>query len=48
MRDGETLFDLLGQHGPVEFSRSRLARVDDLFEQRNALFYTPSGNLPKR
>ncbi|PYJ09028.1 MAG: hypothetical protein DMF06_11245 [Verrucomicrobia bacterium] len=48
MRDGETLFDFLWQHGPLEFSRSRLARVDDLFSQRNALFYTPSANLPLR
>lgn len=48
MRDGETLFDFAWQHGPLEFSRSRLARVDDLFEQRNALFYTPSQNLPPR
>lgn len=48
MRDGDTLFDFMWAHGPVEFSRSRLARVDDLFDQRNALFYTPSANLPQR
>jgi hypothetical protein len=48
MRDGDTLFNLLWRDGPVEFSRSRLSRVDDLFEQRNALFYTPSANLPAR
>src|ERR1043165_2191127 len=48
MRDGDTLFDFLWREGPVEFSRSRLGRVDDLFEQRNALFYTPSANLPPR
>jgi hypothetical protein len=48
MRDGDTLFDFQWKHGPVELSRSRLARIDDLFSQRNALFHTPSSNLPSR
>jgi hypothetical protein len=33
-------------YGPKRFSKNRILQEDELFEQRTALFYTPTANLP--
>ena len=46
MQWGENISDELLYGRPVSFSRNRLKNQKDLFSHRNALFYTPTRNIP--
>jgi hypothetical protein len=41
-----SLYDRLDAHGPRAFTRRELLDSEDLFEERGALFYTPTANIP--
>lgn len=44
----ERLFDHFCLNAPRGFSRAELLRVDDLFAQRAALYFTPTAAIPER
>ena len=44
----QRLCETLEDEGPTSFSQDDLARVEDLFLQRSALFYTPTENVPAK
>lgn len=43
---GHQLIDAIEENGPLTFDAVELASVSDLFEERAALFYTPTENIP--
>lgn len=45
---GRYLTDVVFNDGPTAFEREELDRAEDLFEDRAALFYTPTSEIPEK
>ncbi len=45
---GHELIDIIEELGPHAFEREQLESVEDLFEERAALFYTPTESIPEQ